>query len=157
MEEYEGRDVSPQEDQPHADDSPPEPSPLCLNCLQPVDALAYYCPHCGSSDAVNPLATYIPLVDLRFMYGTVGKLWREIVYGRMHAWKRALLALFIVVMLPAAIPFLLVPTLFCGGIDERPLLWRTFWLVFATAVGAVAVYLTAASFFSLVPLWLPSH
>ncbi len=54
--------------------------PLCPNCLRPVDPRAYYCPYCGSNEAINPLASYMPFVRIRFMVGMVGKLWRRVLY-----------------------------------------------------------------------------
>lgn len=51
--------------------------PLCPNCLEPCNPLDNYCTHCGSNEAINPLASYMPFVDLRFRLGMLGKLWRE--------------------------------------------------------------------------------
>lgn len=51
--------------------------PLCLSCLEPCDPLDNYCPHCGSSDVINPLASYMPFVKIRYETGLFGKLWRE--------------------------------------------------------------------------------
>ena len=51
--------------------------PLCPNCLEPCDPLANYCPHCGSNEAINPLASYMPFVDLRLRIGMIGKLMRK--------------------------------------------------------------------------------
>ena len=50
--------------------------PVCPNCLEPCNPLDYYCPHCGSNEALNPLASYMPFVDIRFRAGMIGKLWR---------------------------------------------------------------------------------
>jgi hypothetical protein len=51
--------------------------PLCPNCLEPCDPFANYCPNCGSNEVINPLASYMPFVDLRFRIGMFGKLWRK--------------------------------------------------------------------------------
>ena len=51
--------------------------PLCPNCLEPCDPLINYCPNCASNEAINPLASYMPFVDLRFRVGMIGKLWRK--------------------------------------------------------------------------------
>ncbi len=62
-----------------------EEVPVCLNCLRPYDdSLEYYCPHCGSNDAANPLTPYIAFVNIRFNVGVVGKLWRRF-QGRQSA------------------------------------------------------------------------
>jgi hypothetical protein len=54
-------------------DQPPQP--VCPNCLTPCSPLDYYCPHCGSNEALNPLASYMPFVRLRFTTGLAGRLW----------------------------------------------------------------------------------
>lgn len=38
--------------------------PLCPNCLKACDKNAYYCEHCESPSPINPLAMYIPFVNL---------------------------------------------------------------------------------------------
>lgn len=129
-----------QEDCP-CDDSSAQPKPLCPNCLQPVNPFEYFCPHCGSNDAVNPMATYLPILDIRFMYGGIGKLWRRILYGRMHLAKRIALALLMVTIAPVTVPFLLVPTLYYGGVAGRPVRWRIIWIAFAAALLLGLAYL----------------
>ena len=51
--------------------------PLCPNCLEPCNPLDNYCPNCDSNEAINPMASYMPFVDLRFRIGMFGKLWRK--------------------------------------------------------------------------------
>ena len=48
--------------------------PVFHNCLVPCYPLYYYCPHCGSNEPLTPLASYMPVVDLRFRIGMIGKL-----------------------------------------------------------------------------------
>ena len=52
--------------------------PLCPKCLTPCPPLASYCGNCDSNQAVNPLATYMPFVNIRFNYGAFGIMWRRI-------------------------------------------------------------------------------
>ena len=52
--------------------------PICSQCLQPGGILQYYCANCGSNDPLNPLASYMPFVRLRFELGLIGKLWRRV-------------------------------------------------------------------------------
>lgn len=59
--------------------------PLCLNCLRPCNPYDYYCSNCDSNDTVNPLAAYLPFVQIRYNYGFFGKLWRKIWYGKETA------------------------------------------------------------------------
>lgn len=51
--------------------------PVCPNCFEPCNPLDNYCPNCGSNDPINPLASYMPFVDLRFKVGMIAKLWRK--------------------------------------------------------------------------------
>ena len=51
--------------------------PLCPNCLRPCNPLDYYCLYCDSNEAINPLASYMPYVRIRFHAGMYGKLWRK--------------------------------------------------------------------------------
>jgi hypothetical protein len=56
----------------------PDATPLCPNCLKPVDPKQYYCPHCGSNTAINPLATYLPIAQIRFNYDIFITMWRKL-------------------------------------------------------------------------------
>ncbi len=91
--------------------------PLCPNCLRPCDPHQYYCEKCGSNQAINPLATYLPWINLRFNYaGGFGNLWRQ-------TWQRKnvplfvklfsvfLMILFVPIMLIVGAPFLLTATI----------------------------------------------
>jgi hypothetical protein len=56
--------------------------PVCPKCLTPCHPLASYCSNCDSNQAVNPLATYMPFVNIRFNYGAFGIMWRRIWYDK---------------------------------------------------------------------------
>ena len=60
---------------------PPDAKPLCRRCLQPCNPLQYYCTNCGSNEAINPLAAYMPYVRLRFSIGIFAKLVRRALDG----------------------------------------------------------------------------
>lgn len=61
------------------DDFIPEDAwPICPNCLTPCDRLQYYCEKCGSNEPMNPLASYMPFVRIRFHAGMYGRIWRRI-------------------------------------------------------------------------------
>lgn len=81
--------------------------PLCPNCLEPCDPLDNYCTHCGSNEAINPLASYMPFVDIRFNTGIFGKLWRK-------CWNSEIPIL--VRCLYIGIAFLFYPFIFCMGL-----------------------------------------
>lgn len=53
-----------------------EPTPLCINCLQPVDPLHYYCPNCG--EATGQLTQYIPFVNIPWQITVWGRMWRQV-------------------------------------------------------------------------------
>ena len=73
--------------------------PVCSNCLRPYDdVLEYYCPHCGSNEAANPLTPYIPYVNIRFNVGMVGKLWRRFQHRQNATIARRLLDLLILLL-----------------------------------------------------------
>ena len=57
---------------------PADARPLCPNCLKPCNPLQNYCDNCDSNEVINPLASYMPFVRLRFNIGMYGKLWRQI-------------------------------------------------------------------------------
>ena len=74
MDEY--KSLSPDESisQQLADDA----VPVCPNCLEPCDPRDNYCPYCDSNEAINPLVSYMPFVDLRFRMGVYGKVWNNL-------------------------------------------------------------------------------
>lgn len=96
--------------------------PVCPNCLEPCNPLDYYCPHCGSNEALNPLASYMPFVDLRFRVGMIGKLWRNTWDKRTPFLDRAiyigLFLLFIPFLLLVGIPVVIFEKL--KGKKEPP-------------------------------------
>ena len=56
--------------------------PLCSNCLKPCHPLQNYCHGCGSNQVINPLASYMPFVNIRFNYGGLLIMWRKIWYRK---------------------------------------------------------------------------
>jgi hypothetical protein len=85
--------------------------PVCPNCLEPCNPLDNYCPNCGSNETINPLASYMPFVDLRFRIGMIGKLWRRTWSSDTEWIDRAiyigLFILFYPVVLLIGLPYLL--------------------------------------------------
>ncbi|MDO8304001.1 MAG: zinc ribbon domain-containing protein [Sedimentisphaerales bacterium] len=76
--DYNFSDEDFEEADSEADTLAPDATPLCPNCLKPVDPKQYYCPHCGSNEAINPLATYMPLVRIRHNYDIFITMWRTL-------------------------------------------------------------------------------
>ena len=57
---------------------PADALPICPKCLSCCHPLQYYCHNCDSNEVINPLASYMPFVRIRFNVGMFGKLWRKI-------------------------------------------------------------------------------
>jgi len=82
-----GQDALPvtnrQQDDGLDDESiPAGAQPICPECLTPCHRLQYYCDNCGSNETINPLASYMPFVRIRFNVGMYGKLWRRIWFDK---------------------------------------------------------------------------
>jgi hypothetical protein len=138
MANEEAENIQKHQESSEPDDKTQESTPLCPNCLNPVDPLLYYCQACGSTDVVNPLTTYMPLPSLRFDYGGYGKLWRLMMRRRRPAWQTAVLALFLLLTAWIAIPLFVVPAIIYGRSGEVPVRWKVLWTVLAvSAVGAL--------------------
>jgi hypothetical protein len=133
-------------DEPH--DGEGEATPVCPMCLQPCDPKAYYCPHCGSNSPINPLASYMPFVDIRFNIGMIGKLWERAVEAPdTHLLKRvALLALLLysTPLILLGLPWAMADRL--GHHDYRKVLFMTpllllllaqLWLLIDHILGAL--------------------
>jgi len=76
---------------------PPDARPLCPGCLRPCEPYLNYCENCGCNEVINPLASYMPFVRIRFHCGMVGKALRIVLYGRQYSWAFRLLCLAFVV------------------------------------------------------------
>ena len=76
--------------------------PICPKCLTACHPLQFYCHNCDSNEAINPLASYMPFVRIRFNAGMIGKLGWKILYDKELS---ITYKLFLVLMLIAAILF----------------------------------------------------
>jgi len=79
--------------------------PLCSNCLKPCHPLQNYCHGCGSNQVINPLASYMPFVNIRFNYGGLLTMWRKIWYSKD---TRLVSRVFCLLAVAVAAPILLV-------------------------------------------------
>ena len=61
---------------------PDDARPLCAKCLEPCHPLQFYCDKCDSNEVINPLASYMPYVRIRFNIGMVVKMCRKLVYDK---------------------------------------------------------------------------
>jgi len=72
--------------------------PLCPKCLKPCHPLQYYCDKCDSNAAINPLASYMPFVRIRFNIGMVVKAWRKMLYDKESSIIFRLVCLFLIIL-----------------------------------------------------------
>lgn len=108
---------------------PDDAQPVCRKCLNPCHPLQNYCGNCDSNEAINPLASYMPFVRLRFAYGMFGKMWRSVWYDEeasiiFRLFCLCLISLFAPILLIVGLPLLLI-----GRIPE-PKLRKTTEVVF---------------------------
>ncbi|MFB0525225.1 MAG: hypothetical protein ACETVZ_06760 [Phycisphaerae bacterium] len=77
---------------------PNDALPLCPNCLKPCNPLQNYCVNCDSNEVINPLASYMPFVRIRFNIGMVVKAWRKMLYDKEASILFRLVCLLIIVL-----------------------------------------------------------
>jgi len=85
--------------------------PVCPNCFQSCNPLHNYCENCGSNEAINPIAPYLPFVNIRFNYGGFVAMWRGIRrrdVPRLRKWVYMfMIIIFAPVVLVIGLPFFL--------------------------------------------------
>ena len=111
--------------------------PVCPSCLEPCSPLDFYCPHCASNSVINPLASYMPFVRIRFEVGMYGRLWNKCWYEKENSLSERffffLVLLFYAPILLAGVPFALVEK-FSDKRSKKTLLFLAyfvFWFVLA--------------------------
>jgi hypothetical protein len=133
-------------------------TPLCPNCLKPVDPKQYYCQHCGSNEAINPLATYMPLVRIRHNYDIFITMWRKIWRGRIGSatiiFFSFLIAVFASSMLLIGLPVML--WLILRDTHLRTYRLRVFGLILLVIL-ATFLLLGSSYFGSLMGYRITSH
>jgi len=117
-----------------------------MNCLRPTDPHTYYCPDCASSDAVNPLVTYLPFEGVRFTYGGLARIWGWLLPHQTPSWVKVFLTLGFVAAWPIIVPLLLI----FWVVERDRVTWYALWAVVAIAAVAIAWY-----FVSLLSQLLP--
>jgi len=83
--------------------------PICPKCLSPCHPLQYYCHNCDCNEVINPLASYMPFVRIRFNIGMLCKMWRLIWYDKEARVIFKLACLFVIMLL--ALIFLMGTTI----------------------------------------------
>jgi hypothetical protein len=77
---------------------PDDACPLCSKCLKACHPLQYYCDGCDSNEVINPLASYMPFIRIRFNIGMLVKAWRKMVYGKESSIAFRLVCLLIIIL-----------------------------------------------------------
>ena len=108
---------------------PADARPLCLKCLKPCHPLQYYCDKCDSNNVINPLASYMPFVRIRFWCGFCGDMWRKVLYDKEASIILRSLCLFLTIafapiLINVGLPLFLIEKI------ENPELQRTVETVF---------------------------
>lgn len=95
-----------------ADDETQDAWPMCTYCMKPCDPKIFYCPTCNSNETINPLASYMPFVDLKFRIGFLIKLWQKCFAPEVSIPAKCLYFLVLLFLAPiiviVGIPFLLI-------------------------------------------------
>ncbi len=108
---------------------PADACPICPKCLKPCHPLQNYCDNCDSNEVINPLASYMPFVRIRFECGFYGKMWRKVLYDKEASIIFRTLCMFLTF---AFVPMLIIVGLPLFLIEkiENPELQRTVETVF---------------------------
>jgi hypothetical protein len=108
---------------------PTDALPLCLKCLKLCNPLQNYCDSCDSNDVINPLASYMPYVRIRFECGIYGKMWRKVLYDKEASIIFRSLCMFLTFAFAPILIIVGLPLFFIGKI-ENPQYEKTFETVF---------------------------
>ncbi len=77
--------------------------PVCPKCFRPCDPLQNYCNSCGSDEVINPLASYIPFVRIRYNYNGLLNMWRYIWCDEQGKMWRKLVYLLLLIIIVAGV------------------------------------------------------
>jgi hypothetical protein len=108
---------------------PADALPLCSKCLKPCNPLQNFCDNCDSNDVINPLASYIPIVRIRFRCGFCGDMWRKVLYDKEASIIFRSLCLFMTIAFAPILIIVGLPLFLIEKI-ENPELQRTVETVF---------------------------
>jgi hypothetical protein len=134
------------------DDFVPEDAwPVCPRCLTPCRPMQYYCPHCDSNEAINPLTPYIAFLNIRFNYDIFCTMWRKIWYDKRTSMIRRL---FYMLMIMLFVPYMIIfglPLLLLGIISQ-PRLRNTKTLLICLIAVVFVTLLVSCRLFSVL-MW----
>ena len=122
---------------------PNDAQPLCPNCLSPCHRLQYYCYNCESNAVINPMASYLPFVRIRFNFGGFCIMWHKIWYEKDTSIKRRCFYLFMIIIFAPVMLIVGLPLLLIGKI-KNPKLRETattvFWVIVVLLLMAYLIY-----------------
>ncbi|MHC4623564.1 MAG: hypothetical protein ACYS4W_06645 [Planctomycetota bacterium] len=95
--------------------------PVCPKCLTPCHPLQNYCANCDSNQAINPLASYVPFVNIRFNYGAFGIMWRKIWYDKETSKAVKWLYLTVIILFTPIVLIFGLPTVLTERIENPEL------------------------------------
>ncbi len=122
--------------------------PVCFKCLKPCHPLQNYCDSCDSNDVINPLASYMPFVRIRFRCGFCGDMWRKVLYDKEASIILRSLCLFLTIAFASILIIVGLPLFFIDKI-ENPELQRTVETMFYILVAALLMIFFALYYLSL--------
>lgn len=120
--------------QPDDEFIPDDALPLCPNCLRPCSPLQNYCDRCDSSEVINPLASYMPFVRIRFVCGFYGRIWRRIWYDQEAPIIHRLFYLLLIILFVPIFLIIALPLFLIGKIQDpwlRKATTAAFWAIAA--------------------------
>lgn len=127
---------------------PDDAQPLCPKCLTLCHPLQNYCHNCDSNEVINPLASYMPFVRIRFIYGAFGKMWRIIWYDKEASMMLRLLCLLAITFFSPVLLIIGSPYLFRDKIKNakpRETITIIFWvLIFLLFIAFITGLLVSA-------------
>lgn len=120
---------------------PDDAQPVCPNCLEACNPLQNYCGNCDSNEVVNPLASYMPFVRIRFICGFFGKMWRKMWYDKEASIVFRLLCLFLIILFAPILLIVGLPLFLIGKIPQPKLREITVSVFYVIAIILLILFL----------------
>jgi hypothetical protein len=127
---------------------PSNARPVCLKCLKPCHPLQYYCDSCDSNEVINPLASYMPFVRIRFRCGFCGDMWRLVLYGKESSILLRSLCLFLTIAFAPTLIIVGLPLFLIDKI-EKPEHQRTVETLFYILLATILITYLVLNFLSI--------
>ena len=120
---------------------PEDAWPVCPKCFSPCHPSQYYCDNCDSNQPINPLASYIPFVSIRFNYSPFAGIWRKIWHDKdISLIQKCFYLLMIIMFVPVILVFGL-PLFLIGKIKDSRSRKVTTITFYSILILLLAIYL----------------